>query len=68
MDLPSVRDAIERYARAVQEADTDKLRSITSGVLREQLRPGCQTAALTPCTLSAFETDAELFSDLGFQP
>ena len=39
MNLSSVRNAIERYARAVQEADIDELRSITSGVLREQLSP-----------------------------
>ena len=37
MDLSSMRDAIERYARAVQEADVDELRSTTFGVLREQL-------------------------------
>jgi hypothetical protein len=39
VNLSSVRNAIERYARAVQEADIDELRSITSGVLREQLSP-----------------------------
>ncbi len=37
MDLPSVRDAIERYARAVQHANIDELRRITCGALREQL-------------------------------
>ena len=37
MDLSSVRDAIERYAHAVQDADVDKLRSVTCGILREQL-------------------------------
>ena len=37
MDLSSVRNAIERYARAVQEADVEELRRITFGVLREQL-------------------------------
>ena len=39
MDLASVRNAIERYARAVQEADVDELRRITSGALRERLSP-----------------------------
>jgi hypothetical protein len=37
MDLSSLHDAIERYAHAVQEADVDELRSITFGVLHEQL-------------------------------
>jgi len=37
VDLSSVRNAIERYARAVQEADVEELRRITFGVLREQL-------------------------------
>jgi hypothetical protein len=37
VDLCSVCGAIERYAHAVQEADLDKLRRVTSGVLREQL-------------------------------
>ncbi len=37
IDLYSMRDVIERYARAVQEADVDELRSMTFGVLLEQL-------------------------------
>ena len=37
VDLSSVCGAIEGYAHAVQEADVDKLRSVTSGVLRERL-------------------------------
>lgn len=37
MDLPGLRGAIERYARAVQEADVEELRRITSGALRERL-------------------------------
>lgn len=37
MDLSGLRSAIERYARAVQEADVEELRRITSGALRERL-------------------------------